>query len=110
MTQGVERFVQQLDLSVLRDEDAGVGLLVKFARRQDVSLGIVLTENPVWRFDPNPDVLEPEVRHFRQKAGHEALNGRRPLSARVDGWQLDDAVVGKKGRGGLRVWIDERYV
>ena len=94
--------MQQLDLSVLRDEETRVGLLVEFARRHDVCLGIVLTEDPVGRLDPNPDVLEPEVRHFRQKAGQEALNGHGPLSARVDGWQLDDAVVGKKGRGGLR--------
>ena len=79
--------MQQLDLSVLRDEETRVGLLVKFARRQDVSLGIVLTEYPVGRFDPNPDLLEPEVRHFRQKAGEEALDGDGALSARVDGWQ-----------------------
>jgi hypothetical protein len=37
------------------------------------------------------------------------------LGAGIDGGQLDDAVVGKKGRGGLGVldrwfWIDERYV
>lgn len=44
---GVERFVQQLDLVVLRDEETRVGLLVRFARRQDVSLGVVLTEYPV---------------------------------------------------------------
>jgi hypothetical protein len=65
-----------------------------------VSLGIVLTEDPVGRFDLNPDVLEPKVRHFRQKAGHEAVSGHGPLSALVDGWQLDDAVVSKKGRCG----------
>ncbi len=81
--------MQQLDLSVLRDEETRVGLLVEFARRHDVSLGIVLTEDPVWPFDSSPDVLEPEVRHFRQKAGQEALNRRGALSARVHGWQLN---------------------
>ena len=102
--------MDQLDLAVLRDEETRVGLLVKFSRRHDVSLSIVLTEDSVGRFDPNPDVFEPEVRRFRQKAGQEALNRRGALSTRVHGWQLNDAVVGKKGRGGLRVWIDETYV
>jgi hypothetical protein len=102
--------VQQLDFSVLRDEETRVCLLVRFARRHDVSLGIVLTEYPVGRFDPNVDVLEPEVRHFCQKAGQEALNRHRPLGAGIDGGQLDDAVVGKRAAAASVFWIDERYV
>jgi hypothetical protein len=91
-----------LILSVLRDEETRVSLLVQLARRHDVSLGIVLTETRSG-VSIQTDVLKPEVRHFRQKAVQESLNRHDPLSTRVDGWQLDDAVVGTKGRGGLGV-------